>query len=69
MIGVSRIEIRESTDQFKHLMHLQPSASAKEPLQVLYLLKSLQAKAMSTAAQLMFSTIAFANQRSISAIL
>jgi transposase len=52
MVGVSRIEIRESTDQLKHLMHLQPSASAKERLQVLYLLKSLQAKDISTAAQL-----------------
>lgn len=52
MVGVSRIEIRESTEQLKHLMHLQTSASAKERLQVLYLLKSLQAKDISTAAQL-----------------
>lgn len=52
MVGVSRIEIRESTDQLKHLMHLQTSATAKERLQVLYLLKSLQAKDISTAAQL-----------------
>jgi predicted transcriptional regulator len=52
MVGVSRIEIRESTDQLKHLMPLQTSASAKERLQVLYLLKSLQAKDISTAAQL-----------------
>lgn len=51
MVGVSRIEIRESTDQLRHLMHLQTSASAKERLQVLYLLKSLQAKDISTAAQ------------------
>ena len=51
MVGVSRIEIRESTDQLKYLMHLQPRASAKERLQVLYLLNSLQAKDMSTAAQ------------------
>ncbi|BAU13034.1 putative transposase [Leptolyngbya sp. NIES-3755] len=52
MVGVTRIEIQESTDQLKHLMHLQTSASAKERLQVLYLLKSLQAKDISTAAQL-----------------
>lgn len=52
MVGVSRIEIRESLDQLKHLMHSQTSASAKERVQVLYLLKSLQAKDISTAAQL-----------------
>lgn len=52
MVGVSRIEIRESIDQLKHLMHLQTSASAKERFQVLYLLKSLQAKDISTAAQM-----------------
>jgi transposase len=52
MVGVSRIEIQESTEQLKHLMHLQTDASAKERLQVLYLLKSLQAKDISTAAQL-----------------
>jgi transposase len=52
MVGVSRIEIRESTDQLKHLMHLQTNASAKERLQVLYMLKSLQAKDISTAAQM-----------------
>jgi len=52
MVGVSRVEIRESTEQLKHLMHLQTSANAKERLQVLYLLKSLQAKDISTAAQL-----------------
>lgn len=52
MAGVSRIEIQESTDQLKHLMHLQTSASAKERLQVLYLLKSSQAQDISTAAQL-----------------
>ena len=52
MVGVSRIEIQESTDQLKHLMHLQTSASAKERLQVLYLLKSLQAQDISTAAQI-----------------
>ncbi|MBD1845629.1 helix-turn-helix domain-containing protein [Cyanobacteria bacterium FACHB-63] len=52
MVGVSRIEIQESTDQLKHLMHLQTSASAKERFQVLYLLKSLQAKDISTAAQM-----------------
>lgn len=52
MVGVSRIEIRESTDQLKQLMHLQTSASARERIQVLYLLKSLQAKDISTAAQM-----------------
>jgi transposase len=33
-------------------MHLQTSAAAKERLQVLYLLKSLQAKDISTAAEM-----------------
>lgn len=52
MVGVSRIEIRESAEQLKHLMHLQTNAGAKERLQVLYWLKSLQAQDISTAAQL-----------------
>lgn len=52
MVGVRRIEIRASTDQLKPLMHLQTSASARERIQVLYLLKSLQAKDVSTAAQM-----------------
>lgn len=52
MVGVSRIKIRESPDQLKQLMHLQTSTSAKERLQVLYLLQSLQATDISTAAQM-----------------
>lgn len=52
MVGVSQIEIKESTEQLKHLMHLQSSAMAKERLQVLYLLKSLQAESITHAAQL-----------------
>lgn len=52
MVGVSKVEIRESTEQLKGLMHLQTSAQAKERLQVLYLLKSLQAKNVTVAAQL-----------------
>ncbi len=52
MVGVSRIEIRESCAQLKTLMHQQPRAMAQERLQVLYLLKSRQAKDITTAAQL-----------------
>lgn len=52
MAGVSRIEIQESSAQLKTLMHLQTSAMAKERLQVLNLLKSLQAKNITEAAQL-----------------
>ncbi|MBW4445170.1 MAG: helix-turn-helix domain-containing protein [Plectolyngbya sp. WJT66-NPBG17] len=52
MVGVSQIEIKESTEQIKHLMHLQTNAMAKERLQVLYLLKSLQAESITHAAQL-----------------
>jgi hypothetical protein len=52
MVGVSQIEIRESTKQLKELMHLQTSAMVKERLQVLYLLKSLQAKDITSAARL-----------------
>lgn len=52
MVGVSKIEIHESRDQLKTLMHLQTSVLAKERLQVLYLLKSLQAKNITEAARL-----------------
>jgi len=51
-VRVSQIEIKESTDQLKHLMHLQTSAAAKERLQVLYLLKSLNAESITHAAEL-----------------
>jgi predicted transcriptional regulator len=52
MVGVSKIEIEESREHLKTLMHLQTSAMAKERLQVLYLLKSLQAKDITEAARL-----------------
>lgn len=52
MVGVSQIEIKESTEQLKRLMHLQTNAAAKERLQALYLLKSLQAGSITHAAQL-----------------
>jgi len=52
MVGVSKIEIQESSEQLKTLMHQQTCAMAKERLQVLYLLKSLQAKDITEAAKL-----------------
>jgi hypothetical protein len=52
MVGVSKVEIRESSEHLKSLMHLQTSAMVKERIQVLYLLKSLQAKDITEAAQL-----------------
>lgn len=52
MVGISKIEIQESSEQLKTLMHLQTSAMAKERLQVLYLLRSLQAKDITEAARL-----------------
>jgi predicted transcriptional regulator len=52
MAGVSKIEIEESSEQLKVLMHQQTSTTAKERLQVLYLLKSLQAKDITEAARL-----------------
>jgi hypothetical protein len=52
MVGVSKLEIQESSEQLKTLMHLQPSAMVKERLQVLYLLKSLQAKDITTVTRL-----------------
>jgi transposase len=52
MVGVSKIEIKESSEQLKELMHLQTSTQAKERLQVLYLLKSLQAQDITAAARL-----------------
>jgi transposase len=52
MVGVSKIEIRESCAQLNTLMHQQSRAMAQERLQVLYLLKSRQAKDITTAAQL-----------------
>jgi hypothetical protein len=44
MVGLSRIEIRESCAQLKPLMHQQTRATGQARLQVLYLFKSRQAK-------------------------
>ena len=52
MAGVSKIEIQESSEHLKALMHVQTSAMAKERLQVLYLLKSSQATDITEAARL-----------------
>jgi predicted transcriptional regulator len=52
MAGVSKIEIQESREHLKALMHQQTSAMAKEWLQVLYLLRSLQAKDITETARL-----------------
>jgi transposase len=53
MAGVYQLEISESSDELKHLLRQQKSASDKERIQFLYLLKSEQASTMTQAASLL----------------
>jgi transposase len=53
MAGVYRLEINESEEELKHLLRSQKTASAKERIQLLYLLKSGQAKTVDQAASLL----------------
>lgn len=53
MAGVSRVEIKESAEELKALMHEQTRASSKERIQMLYLLKSGQAESIKQAAELL----------------
>lgn len=53
MAGVYRLEISESSEELKHLLRQQKSASDKERIQFLYLLKSEQASTMTQAASLL----------------
>lgn len=53
MAGVCKLEIAESVEDLKQLLRTQKSASDKERLQLLYLLKSEQAKTVQAAAELL----------------
>lgn len=53
MAGVYKLEIAESVEDLKQLLRSQKSASDKERIQVLYLLKSEQAKTVQAAAELL----------------
>ncbi|WP_199296599.1 helix-turn-helix domain-containing protein [Leptolyngbya sp. FACHB-711] len=53
MVGVCKINIQESKDDLRLLLAEQKTASGKERVQLLYLLKSGQVKSVSQAAQLM----------------
>jgi transposase len=53
MVGVSRVVIKESSEDLKELMHQQDLAWCKERLQMLYLLKSGQAESVTHAATIL----------------
>lgn len=53
MTGVYHLEISESEEELKALLRTQTTASAKERVQLLYLLKSEQAKTMQQVAALL----------------
>jgi transposase len=53
MAGVYKLEIAESEEDLKHLLRIQKTASAKERIQLLYLLKSKQAETVESAASLL----------------
>lgn len=53
MAGVYKLEIAESVEDLKQLLRVQKSASDKERIQLLYLLKSEQAKTVQAAAELL----------------
>ncbi|MCS6812667.1 MAG: helix-turn-helix domain-containing protein [Cyanobacteria bacterium] len=53
MAGVYKLDIAESVEDLKQLLRSQKSASDKERIQLLYLLKSEQAKTVQAAAALL----------------
>lgn len=53
MAGVYKLDISESVEELKVLLRRQTSASDKERVQLLYLLKSEQAKTVQAAAKLL----------------
>ena len=53
MAGVCKIDIQESKEQLKALLHQQKLAQNKERVQLLYLLKSGQVQSVSEAAHLL----------------
>lgn len=53
MAGVYKLEIEESEDEIKQLLRAQKTASGKERIHLLYLLKSKQAKTIQEAASIL----------------
>jgi hypothetical protein len=53
MAGVYKLEITETEDELKHLLRIQKTASAKERIQLLYLLESGQAQTVDSASSLL----------------
>lgn len=53
MAGVYKLEIKESVDDLKQLLRQQKIASSKERIQLLYLLKTQQAKTVQDASGLL----------------
>ena len=53
MVGVYKLDIAESVEDLKQMLRNQKSASDKERIQLLYLLKSEQAKTVQAAAELL----------------
>ncbi|ESA34641.1 transposase, partial [Leptolyngbya sp. Heron Island J] len=53
MSGIYHLEITESEDELKALLRSQKTASSKERIQFLYLLKSEQASTIQQAAKLL----------------
>jgi hypothetical protein len=53
MSGVYKLEIQESETDLKQLLKQQKSASGKERVQLLYLLKTKQAQTVQAAASLL----------------
>ncbi|KJH71561.1 helix-turn-helix domain-containing protein [Aliterella atlantica] len=53
MAGVYKLEIKESQAELKQLLGAQATATGKERMQLLYLLKTGQAATVQTAAQLL----------------
>ena len=53
MAGVYKLDISESEEELKHLLRIQKTASTKERIQLLYLLKSGQAQTVDQAASLL----------------
>ena len=53
MAGVYKLDIQESETDLKHLLREQKAAFAKERVQLLYLLKTSQAKTVQQAAKML----------------
>ncbi|WP_210391289.1 helix-turn-helix domain-containing protein [Synechococcus sp. PCC 7502] len=53
MAGVYKLEIKESEEELKHMLRVQKTASDKERIQMLYLLKTKQASTIQTASTIL----------------